>query len=167
MDVTTMDSFNKLANLHSVFFKKAGPGDAGILDRELLSHKTRRNLSNMVEGHPAAAALENFGRSASDFADRAGLTRSPQDQYRRMIGLSGAYGAATNMLGGMLNPRSGGNPILAGGNRNVLVPGAMAGMAAAPDFSKLLGHATRNMFKGPNGSPDTFNDIRQAPQRKY
>ena len=119
-----MRSFNKLANLHRVFFKRAGPAEAG-------------------------------------------LGQSPQDDKRRTMGMLGAYEAGANFLGGMMNPKNGGNPILAAANKNVLVPGAMAVGAAAPDVSKIMRYATRKMFKAPQANPDTFNDVNNAPPRKY
>ena len=148
-----MRSFNKLANLHRVFFKKAGPGDTG-----LDFNKVKQNI-----GHAVNDGVNKAVDAGSAFASRQGLGQSPQDDSRRALGTPVGIGAGANFLGGMMDPRNGGNPILAAANRNVLVPGAVAAMAAAPDVKKMMG----NVFKSPKANPDTFNDVNNAPPRKY
>lgn len=148
-----MRSFNKLANLHRVFFKKAGPGDTG-----LDFNKVKQNI-----GHAVTDGVNKAVDAGSAFASRQGLGQSQQDDFRRLMGASGAYNSGANFLGNMMNPRNGGNPILAAANRNVMVPGVVAGAAAAPDVKKMMG----NMFKSPKANPGTFNDVNNAPPRKY
>lgn len=148
-----MRSFNKLANLHRVFFKKAGPGDGG-----LDFTKVKQNI-----GHAVNDGVSKAVDAGSAFASRQGLGQSQQDDFRRVLGASGAYNAGANFLGGMMNPRNGGNPVLAAANRNVLIPGAMAAGAAAPDVGKMMG----NVLKSRKPGPDNFNDVNNAPPRKY
>ena len=148
-----MRSFNKLANLHRVFFKKAGPGDTG-----LDFNKVRQNIGQAVND-----GVNKAVDAGSAFASRQGLGQSQQDNFRRNLGAQMGAGAGNNFLGHMMNPRNGGNPILAAANRNVMVPGAMAAGAAAPDVKKMMS----NVFKSPKASPDNFNDVNNAPPRKY
>ena len=150
-----MRSFNKLANLHRVFFKRAAnpPMVNRSTPADQLEYHFKTMGSNVNKGIDAVSA----------FASRHGLGQSPQDDFRRIMGASGAYGAGANFLGGMMNPRNGGNPILAAANKNVLVPGAVAAGAAAPDVKKMMG----NVFKSPKANPDNFNDVNNAPPRKY
>ena len=148
-----MRSFNKLANLHRVFFKKAGPGDTG-----LDFNKVKQNIGRAVDD-----GVNKAVDAGSAFASRQGLGQSPQDDFRMIMGAGKAYNDGRGFLGGMMDPRNGGNPILAAANRNVLVPGAMAAGAAVPDVKKMMG----NVFKSPKANPDNFNDVNNAPPRKY
>ena len=154
-----MSSFNKLANLHRVFFKRADanspmagqptPADQLKTMGSNISGRVSKGIEDAV-GPFIQSQLGPNGDGIYDFK-------------RRLEGAHSAANAGIGFLGGMMNPRNGGNPILAAANKNVLVPGAMAAGAVAPDVKNMMG----KMFKSPKANPDTFNDVNNSPPRKY
>ena len=158
-----MRSFNKLANLHRVFFKRAANPPMVGVGQPTPADQLKTMGSNISSG---------INKGINKVDDAVGAFISSQlgpngdgihDFKRRLEGAGDAYSAGHSFVGGMMNPRNGGNPILAAANRNVLVPGAMAAAWAAPDVKKMMG----NVFKSPKANPDNFNDVNNAPPRKY
>jgi hypothetical protein len=155
MDVTIMRSFNKLANLHSVFFKKAGPGPGGP-EIPPSSYYNKKGPLTLPFDTPAIPRNSLFN----------------EDQVRRQYGIATAAGGAGKMLSHVASKGISGIP----GGMAAAIPNVMAAGSLfkkdIPSISKAVpeliqNYAGRNNPKVNYGKPDEFNDVKDVRPGKY
>ena len=152
-----MRNFTKLANLHRVFFKRAGGGPGGP---EI----------------PQSAYYNKKGPLTLPFDIPAlGIPRNSlfnEDQVRRQYGIATAAGGAGKMLSHVASKGVSGIP----GGMAAAIPNVMAAGSLfkkdIPVISKaipevLQNYAGRNNPKVNYGKPDDFNDVKNVRPSKY
>ncbi len=148
-----MSSFNKLANLHSVFFKRAGLPEAV---QPPSSYYNKKGPLTLPFDTPAIPRNSRFN----------------EDQVRRQLGIATAAGGAGKMLSHVASKGISGIP----GGMAAAIPNVMATGAAfkkdIPGMSRAVpgliqDYAGRNNPKVNYGGPDEFNDVKNVQPRKY
>lgn len=149
-----MRSFNKLANLHSVFFKKA---------------------ANPTQGISAADhyRMESKGRNGplTPFARAMGIPEKyDQDQVRRQQGIAQGGLAASKLVNNVAKGSGIPSGLMAATPH--LIGAAASLKKDIPGMSRAVpgliqDYAGRNNPKVNYGGPDEFNDIKNVQPRKY
>ena len=137
-----MRSFNKLANLHSVFFKKAANPEFTPRLPAYKSKNPTQGGSELYEGHNGP--LTPFTNE-----------RYNQDQVRRQLGIATAAGGLGKMVGSVAKGGISGLP----GGIAAAIPNAMAAGSA---FSKDMPRMARAALNAPK--PVNLNAQNPMPQ---